>query len=195
MARSKKVPKSDTQPAARIGEHEVTRRAHIKAETNLRVLGVAGIVFGILCIGLGVTVAFGVMPPNPNQYTNFDALLIGLLSLAQGVLLRQFNPIGRILASVSAVIGIGAKAVTLQTGINVLGQCVWIGLYLWYLVLLWRVDSDVVFSKHYRAVVIPATPRVKPKHGCVTVVLLVLLLMLVVASSFMVYVMLKIPRG
>jgi len=110
MATAKKAPKkkSDAQPAARIGEHEVTRRAHIKAETNLRALGLAGIVFGIVCIALDVSVAFGVVPPNPNRYTNFDGLLLGLLSLSQGVLLRQLKPMGRILATISAVSGIGA---------------------------------------------------------------------------------------
>lgn len=197
MTHSKKAPKgkkSGAQPAASISEHEVTRRAHIKVETNLRVLGVAGIVFGIFCIGLDVTAAFGIMPLNPNQYTNYDALLVGLFSLAQGALLRQLNPIGRILATVSAVIGIGAKAVTLLTGVNVLGQCVSIGACLWYLLQLWRGDSDMVFSEHYRTVVIPATPRVKPKHGCITVVLFLLLLLLLLASSFMAYMLLKIPR-
>ncbi len=93
------------------------------------------------------------------------SLVAGGLALASGLLLRQLSPVGRILYTVLAVVGLLANAFTAATAPHPLVylvagvQTAVAGLYLW---LLWNRAASPVFGAAYRREVVPATPHVKP---------------------------------
>lgn len=164
-----------------VTEHEPMRRAHINTETNIKSIGSLAL-FGGVINAVGGIMALGEAPIDAAI-----ALAIAGIALAAGVSLRRLAPRGRVLYTVLAALVLLANIVrVLLIGAVVGAQMVGIVLPLvvmgLFLSILWGAKGGVVFSEHYRDVVIPATPHVKYKTSKVAIALLVLLVVVFIAA-------------
>ena len=161
-------------------EHEAIRRAHLSSETNIKAIGslaILGAVFQLLG-------SLALMTSAPVEAVVRIVAAVGVG--ASGLWLRDLKPLGRTIYSVMLALGVlstlatVALATSSHEAMPVAGFTIVIGgLFLW---VLWNAKANVVFSEHYRQVVIPATPYVKYKTSKVAIAVLVLLLLGFVAA-------------
>jgi hypothetical protein len=158
-------------------ELEAIRRAHLSAETNVRVVGAIAILTALLQVTVLFTVAFSLretivrsavtltmglcglwllLDLRPVARHVYSALLVGLTGLA---MFMTLPPAGT--KSVAWIIGV----VIARTFVPSL-----------YLFALWSPRARVVFSARYRNVVMPATPRLRFRVNAFTFVVVVVFL-------------------
>ena len=161
-------------------ELEAIRRAHLSSETNIKSIGSLAILGAVLQL-LG---ALGLMTTAPVEAVIRIVVVVGVG--ASGLWLRDLKPLGRTVYSVLLALGVLSTLVAVAVATHAheampvaVFTVVVGGLFLW---ILWNAKAGVVFSEHYRQVVIPATPYVKYKTGKVAIAVLVLLLLGFVAA-------------
>jgi hypothetical protein len=161
-------------------EHEAIRRAHLSSETNIKSIGSLAILGAVLQL-LG---SLALMTTAPVEAVIRIVVVVGVG--ASGLWLRDLKPLGRTVYSALLALGVLSTLVSVAVATHaheampVAAFTVVIGgLFLW---VLWNSKARVVFSEHYRQVVIPATPYVKYKTSKVAIAVLVLLLLGFVAA-------------
>lgn len=151
--------------AAPAAELESLRRTHVTAEAYVRSLGT------LLLIGAGaiaVVACLSLSQPGTEFGSGWGLWLLvsGFANLAAGLWLRGLDVRGRNLYTAMVVAGLLGRAVTTGLGPDRVDLGSWLfvfelgvdTLFLW---LLWNPRAGVVFGRHYREVVIPATPGVE----------------------------------
>lgn len=166
-------------PAGANAELEAIRRAHLSAETNIKSIGSLAILGAVL----QVLAAIEAMAHAPAE--GIGRLVAVAAIGASGFMLRDLKPVGRIIYTVMLGIGLVSTVVTVLLGPAQAAVPVAIvtlvvgGLFLW---VLWNGKAKVVFSEHYRQVVIPQTPYVKYKTSKVAIAVLIVLLLVFFAA-------------
>lgn len=154
---------------------EAIRRQHLGRETNIKAVGGLAILGAIGCIVTGLNA----LTVSAVQAAIVLASGVGLF--LAGARLRKLEPLGRTIYTVVASVGMAGQLIAwFQThdGSGLLG----IGITLAILSILWRGNAAVVFSDHYRHVVVPATPHVKYRTPVWVWAVLALVLMGVAAA-------------
>jgi len=161
-------------------ELEATRRAHLASEANIKSIG-ALVILGAV---LQVVGAIGRMSTSPIAVV-LQLMLGGLLG-ASGLGLRSLAPWARRTYTGVLVLSFGALVVATFIGPTtdgrlpvLVGSAVVAALFLW---VLWNGKANVVFSEHYREVVVRQTPHIKYKTSKVALAVLVVLLLVFVAA-------------
>jgi hypothetical protein len=135
---------------------EAIRRKHLNRETNIKAVGFLAALGGIGCLLKGVSdLTVAVVPA-------VVLIAMGSGMLFAGARMRKLEPLGRTIYTVVAAVGVVGQFVDFaqtKQGSSLMG----VGITLAFLSLVWRGDAQVVFSDHYRTVVVPATPHVKYK--------------------------------
>ena len=169
-------PVVDSGPNA---ELEAIRRVHLSSETNIKSIGSLAILGAILQLVGAVTL----MSTSPVGAV-VQMMLCGVMG-ATGISLRKLLPWGRNVYSVMLALSLAAvviAAVGNPAGAGALPVLVIMGLvsalFMW---VLWNAKAKVVFSEHYREVVLPATPHIKYKTSMISIVVLIVLLAIFVA--------------
>lgn len=174
--------------AAPRAELETMRREHVITEAHIRGVGSLALFGGTISLFGTLAVA---ATPGMQEITSVGATAVGLLSgvayLIAGIRLRRLDPRGRALYTGLAVFGAlwslirapttempGYSPMMLAASFAVGGLLLW---------LLWSARARTVFSRHYREVVIPATPGVRYRSGLVTILLILVLMGTVVAAA------------
>ena len=156
-------------------EIEATRRAHLASETNIKSIG-ALVLLGAV---LQVVNAIGSMSTSPIAVVL--QLMLGGLLLASGLGLRSLSPWAR--RTYTGVLVLSLAAVVVATLVGpatdgklpvLLGSALVSALFLW---VLWNGKANVVFSEHYREVVVRQTPHLKYKTSKIALAVLVVLLL------------------
>jgi len=167
--------------------HETVRRAHIKREASIRSIGTLFLLGCILAVLASFAAVVGM------AVVGFTEILIyGVVSIIYGLTaywLRNLDGKGRVVASI--LVGLGLVG-NLSWAVFTIPQAieeppVFVGMLLPLLFLgailytLWSKPSNVIFSDHYRNVVVPATPHVKYRSKVAIVILVILLVILLAA--------------
>lgn len=173
------VAQDENTGAGAGSEHEAIRRAHLSSETNIKSIGSLAILGAVLQL----LAAIGLMANAPVEGAIRLAAVVALG--ISGYLLRDLKPAGRMIYTVMLALGLLSTLVTAATAsaaqmapVAVVSLIVG-GLFLW---VLWNAKAKVVFSEHYREVVIRATPYVKYKTSKVAIAVLIVLLIVFVAA-------------
>lgn len=159
------------------GEAYEIRREHIKTEAAIRSIGALNYIGATLLVAGGVALMFGGLP-HAGGGVPFAGLVVGLclglgaVSFAVGRGLRTFRPWARVVAMISA--GLGVLSV-FRAGIGAPIGAV-INAYILYLLLSRK--GRRIFESDYPAIV-AATPDVKNKTSVVVWVALGLLVLLI----------------
>lgn len=162
-----------------MGEHESTRRAHFNTEINIKAIGALAIAGAALGLMSGIRLVIEL--PIAGTVTLAMTIAAGFA----GLMLRSLAPIGRVVLTV--LIGTAAaNSLYAYSQTTDVGALLPLFFPMLFLLVLWGRSGRVVFSEHYRTVVIPATPQVQYKMSPVLVVLLMLLAFAVFAIAFMI---------
>lgn len=177
------APASDFLADAPINEHEATRRRLIGTETNIRSLG------SLVIFGSVISALSGLSGLTKATVESIVTIVIAAVALYAGLALRKLDPIGRILWTVVALLGLVrvAWSVAMLSSLPgasslvpaLLVQALIIALFL---ALLWGKNAKEIFTEYYRRVVVPATPYVKYKTSVVAIVVLVILVLGLIAA-------------
>ena len=145
---------------------EAIRREHINAETNVKTIGA-------LCyLGAASSVYQGVKQLEINPIAGLVTIVLGAGYAAAGHWLRQLDPQGRKVYAVLTVLGFLSSVIfnhLLDAQIAIV--LVAIAWPLLLLGILWMPKSSTVMTRHYREVVIPATPHIKHTTSVLVIVL------------------------
>lgn len=114
------------------------------------------------------------------------SLAVAAVAFSAGLKLRQLDPLGRTLYTilagiVSLRIAYNAYLVANDFGASASVLVLPLLVTVLFLLILWGSKATVVFSPHYREVVIPATPHIVYKTSRLLIALVILLLALVIA--------------
>lgn len=177
------APVSDFAADAPTNEHEATRRRLIGTETNVRSLG-ALVIFGSV-----ISAASGLGALSSSPVDGVVTLVVAAVALYAGLALRKLDPVGRMLWTIVALIGVIRVAWTIATlssqpGASSLAPALLVQIFViaLFLALLWGRNGKDVFTEHYRRVVVPATPHVKYKTSVVAIVVLVIVVLGLIAA-------------
>ena len=153
---------------------EALRRAHIRAENDMRAIGA----LTLAAVALQAFVMLGSF--EPWSVHNVMAVMVLTVAGLSGVLLRKLEPAGRWLFTMMTVMGLPGVVFGAPAMIDlIMGPDVWFKLALPFpylavavwgikaivppllVVVLWSRRWRKVTSKNYRDVVIPATPHIE----------------------------------
>jgi hypothetical protein len=177
------APPVDEGPPSTSGgdtELEAIRRAHLSSETNIKTIGALALLGAVLQL-LGAIEMMSVSAPRA-----FGGLIGCFLGGACGLGLRTLHSWGRTLYTVLLAIGVVLTGINLAM-VPLVAAAVPVliifalvsALFLW---VLWNAKARVVFSDHYREVVVRGTPHIKYKTSKIAIGVLVVLLLVFVAA-------------
>lgn len=148
------------------------RRKHIGAEASIKSIGSLDY-FGSVIMIIAAAGAFFPFPSSAYEFGRAVGSFIVSAGIGAGIFYlgfktRELNPTARIVQTVFLIPG------TLISVITAPGALFW-SLVIAY--VLWSGKARVVFSEHYRKVVIPATPEIKYRSSIIMWIGLILVVL------------------
>jgi hypothetical protein len=175
-------PVAEGPPGAPDGpgaELEAIRREHLSSETNIKSIGALAILGAVVQL-MG---AISLMSKSPIGVV-IQLMVCGLVG-ACGLGLRSMLPWARKIYSVLIGLGLVVTIVGVFAGAQSVAPlpllAIMVAISTLFLWVLWNGKASVVFSEHYREVVVRATPHIKHKTSMISIVILIVLLLVLVA--------------
>jgi hypothetical protein len=151
---------------------EAYRRAYLNHEASVKSIGLLYMLGAIFMVPVGAFMVFGAVFAGQAQADAAVMAVVGVIYLGLGLLqgyaalgLRRLDPRARVVAIVLSVIGL--LGIPIGTLISA-----------YFLYLLLSEKGQIVFSEHYKQVILQ-TPHIKYKTSIVVWILLIILLVLI----------------